>query len=261
MENCHTTRPRVLLVESEPVQAKLLTSLMLSLNLCPLGPVTTATEALELCRYDWPELAILDVQLPGAMDGIELATQLAHLGSLPLVFLCGDLDDTALLERIAQTQPLALLTKPYQTSVLQQIISQGLALGSSLAPVALPTPPPPTQEAAVAEWNMPLLYVRERGMLVRLAVSDIACVHMSQQYAVLNLISGHRHSVRMTLAELRKYLPGNNFVQCHRSWVVNIDHIERLDPTADVVWLTGGAEATLGRAYRHQVLQRLHILG
>lgn len=250
-------RTKILLIENEPVQAKELTKCVLHLGLHPLGPVVTMTDALELCQHDWPDLAIIGLRPSNAAASLDLATQLGRLRNMPIVFLYENISDDAILERMAQMQPLAVLPKPYKTNALQQIIQQGLSLSSSLSTTPLLGPTLAEPRSPINPW----FYVRERGMLVRVAMMDIACVHMDQQYAVLATTSGRRHSVRMTLAEVLTALSITNFVQCHRSWVVNLHHIERVDPTGDTVWLVGGAEAALGRAYRQRVLQQLTILG
>lgn len=250
----HAVRcPRILLVEDNPIQARLLTTLVRQMGLCPVGPVATAAEALALCHQQWPELAILDVNLAGELDGIELAMHLGLLGHLPLVFLSGT-DDDQILARIDLAQPLAFLPKPYQPEALQRIIAQGLALGSGRHPHVVPLSFEPQLAGAT-------LFVRESNVLVRLEVADIVCVQAVQQHAVLTLASGRRYSVRLSLADVLRQLPATDFVQCHRAWAVSLPHIRQVELSADRLHLTGGIEAHMGRAYRHNVQQHLHVLG
>lgn len=245
-----STPPRILLVEDDPIQARVLTAIIRHLGLCPVGPVATAEEALALYRNDCPDLAILDVYLAGPVDGIELARQLGRLGQVPIIFLSAA-EDEAVYGRMLQTQPMAMLPKPYLPRALQQLIAQGLALGGY--PSTLPALP----GKQAPQW----LFVREGNSLVRLKADEVAAVHMSKQHALLILATGRRYAVRMTLAELLPHLPVPDFVQCHRQWVVNQRHIEQIEPSIDTVCLRGGTEAALGRSYRQGLLGQLCILG
>jgi DNA-binding LytR/AlgR family response regulator len=72
-------------------------------------------------------------------------------------------------------------------------------------------------------------------------------------------VSGRRHSVRTPLAELLLSLP-DTFVQVHRSWLVNLNYVEYVDPIAGIVRLPGTIEAPLGRTYRDELLRRLPLI-
>lgn len=242
--------PRILLVENDPSQARVLAAIIRHFELCPVGPVPTAAEALALCHDARPDLAIVDVHLAGPVDGISLAGRLRQAGVLPVIFLSAT-EDEAIYDRMLQAQPLAILPKPYLPGVLRRLINQGLALGGH-----------PSMQAVLPGKQVPhWLFVREGNSLVRLTADEVAAVHMSQQHAVLILATGRRYAVRMTLAELLPHLPVPDFVQCHRQWVVNLRHIEQIEPAADTVRLAAGIEAALGRSYRQSLLSKLRILG
>jgi DNA-binding LytR/AlgR family response regulator len=97
--------------------------------------------------------------------------------------------------------------------------------------------------------------------LVRLDVTNIVSVQAVQKHAVITMVSGRRHSVRLTLAEVLAYLSSADFVQCHRAWIVSLRHIEHVELSANLVRLTDGTDALLGRAYRQNIQQCLRIIG
>ena len=53
------------------------------------GPISTAEEALAECFRQPPDLALIDIGLSGAIDGITLAAEIATL-DVPIIFLTGD---------------------------------------------------------------------------------------------------------------------------------------------------------------------------
>ncbi|MDO7848578.1 response regulator transcription factor [Hymenobacter sp. M29] len=244
--------PRVLVVEDNPIQANILAAFVQQMGFSPVGPVSTAREALELCRYDLPHLAILDIKLAGEMDGIDLAINLRSLGKIPLVFVSGN-SDYLVLQRIQKVRPVALLSKPYQPSLLQQAISQGVLMNTALFSL---TPAGFTQLPTESS-----LFVRESNLLVRLDVTNVVSVQAVQKHAMITMASGRRHSVRLTLAEVLAHLPPADFVQCHRAWIVSLRHVEHVELSANLVHLSDGTTALLGRAYRQNIQQFLRIIG
>jgi DNA-binding LytR/AlgR family response regulator len=241
----------ILVVEDSPSQARVLCTCLLQLGLPLLGPVATAAAALALCATTWPALAVIDLGLEASNDGVELAQQLQRQAPLPLVFISAT-DDTQLLARAQALQPLAILPKPFTMTSLRRMVELGL-YGQARTP--LDWQPGASTEPAPSPW----LFVRERDVLTRIALADITCVHTEQKHAVLTLVSGRRHSVRTPLAELLLSLP-DTFVQVHRSWLVNLNHVEYVDPVAGVVRLPGTLEAPLGRTYRDELLRRLPLI-
>jgi DNA-binding LytR/AlgR family response regulator len=247
--------PSVLVVEDSPTQAKLLSACLLQLGLPLVGPAASATEALALCAATWPALAIIDLGLAVGHDGVALAQELRQQGPLPLIFISAT-DDTVLLARARALQPLAILPKPFTITSLRRMVELAI-YGRARTPLdwQAAAPAPAATEPAASPW----LFVRERDVLMRLAVADVTCVHTEQKHAVITLASGRRHSVRTPLAELLLSLP-DTFAQVHRSWLVNLDYIEYVDPLAGIIRLPGAVEAPLGRTYRDELLRRLTLI-
>jgi DNA-binding LytR/AlgR family response regulator len=242
----------ILVVEDSPTQARLLSTCLAQLGLPILGPAATAAAAVALCATTRPALAIVDLALGVGPDGVALAQELRQAGPLPLIFISAT-DNTTLLERARLLQPLAILPKPFTITSLRRMVELGI-YGHVHTPLDWEAPAPTVAPAASA-W----LFVRERDVLMRLAIADITCVHTEQKHAVITLVSGRRHSVRTPLTELLLSLP-DTFVQVHRSWLVNMNFVEYVDPAAGVIRLPGSVEAPLGRTYREELLRRLPLI-
>jgi DNA-binding LytR/AlgR family response regulator len=242
----------ILVVEDSPTQARLLSTCLAQLGLPVLGPAATAAAAVALCATTRPALAIVDLALGVGPDGVALAQELRQAGPLPLIFISAT-DNTTLLERARLLQPLAILPKPFTITSLRRMVELGI-YGHMHTPLDWEAPAPAVAAAAAA-W----LFVRERDVLMRLAIADITCVHTEQKHAVITLVSGRRHSVRTPLTELLLSLP-DTFVQVHRSWLVNMNFVEYVDPAAGIIRLPGSVEAPLGRTYREELLRRLPLI-
>ncbi|MDO7875016.1 response regulator transcription factor [Hymenobacter sp. ASUV-10] len=242
----------ILIVEDNRMQAIVLQDCIESMGLRVIGPVAAATEALQLCEQELPSLAILDVKLNGEADGITLARQIMSLGEVPIVFVSAT-EDLATMARGWQLKPLGFLPKPYNLTSLRRLVELGV-YGQVTTSVQH------NSTVSEAEAAAPWLFVREQNLLVRVAIEDIMCVEIAQKYCLLQLKSGHRHSVRTTLAQLLRRLTRAGFAQVHRSWLVQLRHIKSVDPTTGVIRLPDDVEVPLGRIYRDELIERLRLL-
>lgn len=242
---------RVLIVEDEPLYADQLELHLQRLGYEPVGPAANARTALALFRAEPVDLAMLDVQLRGPLDGIELAAELLAIRRIPLLFLTSLADDTT-FARARPLGPAAYLVKPVEPGALQRALAlavDGFA-AQPLAPDAATPPPSPSSDA---------LFVKENGLLEKIRLRDIRCVEAHDKLCRL-VLAGRVVQVRMPLRELVQHLPPEQFVQIQRSYLINLDHIERLDPVRRLVQV-GEQLLPVSETYHAELLRRLHTLG
>jgi DNA-binding LytR/AlgR family response regulator len=244
---------RVLVVEDEPLYAEQLEAILRELGHEPIGPAPDARIALALHRTEPIDLALLDVQLRGPVDGIALAPQLLAYRSIPLLFLtsCAD-DETFAQARLAG--PAAYLIKPVQPAALQRAMMLAITnFGASAPSTTADVSPPPAQPVSDA------LFVKENGLLEKIRLSEVQCVEADNRVCRL-ILAGRSLVVRMPLRELVQHLPTSRFVQIQRSYFVNLDYVVRLDPVRSLVQV-GEQVLPVGRTYQAELLRRLPTLG
>lgn len=112
------TRPRILIVEDEGQVARLLESYLNRLGHAVAGVADNGADALRLAATERPALALLDIELAGPMDGIELAAQLWREHNLPTMFLTGRSDE-ATLEQVRKSDSFGYLLKPVRLEELK----------------------------------------------------------------------------------------------------------------------------------------------
>jgi DNA-binding response OmpR family regulator len=77
---------RILIAEDDPVIAIGLVARLKALGHEPLGPATDGRQAIELARADPPDLAILDLMLPGA-NGLVVCKTIQAEARVPVIML------------------------------------------------------------------------------------------------------------------------------------------------------------------------------
>ncbi len=81
--------------------------------------------ALELCRGERPDLALLDIRMPG-LDGLELARRLREETTVPFLFFSA-YDDEELVQRAVKLGALGYLVKPIDVARIVPMLHAALA--------------------------------------------------------------------------------------------------------------------------------------
>lgn len=201
-----------------------------------------------------PELAFLDIQMPG-LNGLEVAQGIEGLTRVVFV--------TAFDEYAVQAfehAALDYLLKPLKTERLTQTIERIKA--------ALATPSPalqdiqdgrlsdvlqhmlrvPTQDAP----RLRFMRVTQGDLMHQIAVDDVLFFHADDKYTVVQTASTE-HLIRTPITELAQQLDPDQFWQVHRSTLVNLKHVAgtRRDESSRLfVRIKGHAqELAVSRAY------------
>jgi DNA-binding LytR/AlgR family response regulator len=105
-------------------------------------------------------------------------------------------------------------------------------------------------------WADEVLFVREGDDLVRVRLADIQYVEAKGDYMLVQTASG-QHMVHATMKKIEERLPAGAFVRVHRSYLVRIDQVERIEGDR---LLMDGAQIPVGPTYRETLLGRIRSL-
>ena len=93
-------KARILVVEDEPVVALDISTMLLGMGFEVLPPVSTGRLAVEAAREYKPDLILMDIALPGGIDGIEAAVAIRARDDIPIIYMTANADP-ATVERAA----------------------------------------------------------------------------------------------------------------------------------------------------------------
>lgn len=114
-------KPRVLVVEDETIVAEDIRVKLEGSGYPVAGIASTGPEAIALAGKLCPEIVLMDIRLPGEMDGVEAATQLLKRFDVALIYLTAFADQQT-LGRAKVTGPFGYIVKPFTQTELQSII-------------------------------------------------------------------------------------------------------------------------------------------
>jgi AmiR/NasT family two-component response regulator len=123
-------RPRIVIAEDEAIIRLDLKELLVEEGYDVVGETGRGDEAIDLVRSLRPDLAILDVKMPG-LDGLTVARQIAA-ERLAGVLVLTAFSQRDLVEQARDAGALAYLVKPFQKSDLVPAIELALARHAEL---------------------------------------------------------------------------------------------------------------------------------
>lgn len=127
MTDAPATPKRILIVEDEALVALYTRELLEDAGYEVIGIAPTGLGALSMASVAPPDLALVDIRIPGGMDGIATAAELRAQHGTGVIFVSGTLDAPT-LERIRPLAPNACLQKPVRPEDL--LASVARATGS-----------------------------------------------------------------------------------------------------------------------------------
>ncbi len=119
------TKQRVLIAEDEAIIGMHLKSALTGLGYEVIGVVNNAADAVRRCGESRPDIILMDIVMPGTMDGIEAAREIMNAYDIPVVYLTGNAD-MATVARARETNPYGYIIKPVNAQHLFSTIDTAL---------------------------------------------------------------------------------------------------------------------------------------
>ncbi len=203
---------RAIVVDDEPLARDELTFL---LNQCDgvdvVGEARFAAEAERLCDHVEPQVAFIDLRMPGP-DGLALADILRAKHPELEVVLVSAHDDGVL--RGFEEQITDYLLKPVRLERLRQTLDRVAAARPDLARRPIP---------------LERFAVRRKNAYVVVNLEDIIYFEARDEL-VWAVTTEDRFAIDLTLAALAEQLDSADFFQSHRSCIVRVDCIRLIEP-------------------------------
>ncbi len=109
---------RLLVVEDEVLVARDIQARLQRMGYEVVGTVARGEDAVSTALAESPDLILMDINLKGEMDGIEAATQINEVSSVPVIY-CTAYSNDEVLERAKITSPFGYVLKPFDNRELE----------------------------------------------------------------------------------------------------------------------------------------------
>jgi diguanylate cyclase (GGDEF)-like protein/PAS domain S-box-containing protein len=121
----HLKQASILVVEDEAIVARDIAEQLRELGYRVLGHAVNGAQAIDLAGQLRPDLILMDIALPGALDGIAAAEAIRAQWAIPVVFLSAFSDDSV-LARATVAEPFGYLIKPFSERELRTVLEMAL---------------------------------------------------------------------------------------------------------------------------------------
>lgn len=242
----------VMIVEDEPEIRKLLGKIVERQEgfevVCEAGDFASAVT--EFTKYR-PEVVFVDIDLNGE-SGIECAKVMSALEpQLKIIFA------TAHSEYMANAFELYAfdyIVKPFDVERVARTLSKIRAASGS------PSVEAETAKPALATDDTGKLLIRGRERMDFIATDDIIYIERSESQTEI-VTAGETFRTSASLGELEQRLPSARFMRCHKSYIINIDRIVKIEPYGRwtyVVRFRGTDATALITAQKYEELKSLY---
>jgi len=237
----------ILIVEDDMIIAANLSIQLTSLGYEVAGILPRGEEAIIHVKEHSPHILLMDINLKGALNGIDTARAIQKFQDIPIIYLTANSDDVT-FEKAKETQPKAFITKPFNKLSLQRTIAlvveqmkEGKEASQSI------------QDIEVLEDR---IFVRHNGRMEKLLLEDILYIEADRNYCTLNT---HKinHMLTCTLKVMEEKLPKSSFIRVHRSFIINIS---KLDVLADGHLEIGRKAIPIGKSHKELLLSRIRTI-
>jgi DNA-binding LytR/AlgR family response regulator len=201
-------------------------------------PAISYTEGKELIDTERPDIAILDINLSGRKDGIDLAKYIRENHDIPFIFLTS-FADKATLERAKQVNPPAYLIKPFNKEELYTSIEIALFNYQK------------TKNVEVKKKDF--VFVKQKQLFIKIYFKDILFLKSDHVYTEIFVDKGEKYIIRESLGEYANQL-NDDFVRVHRSFIVNFQHITKVE--ANQLWINE-FDVPISKQHRNDILEKL----
>lgn len=205
------------------------------------GECATGEEAIPAIERLGPDLVFLDVQMPG-LSGLEVLRALQGKFMPRVIFLTA-YDDYAL--EAFEAEAIDYLLKPIDEGRFEAALSRARRVlrldrhedlcGMLETSLSLESPHPASLKRPLIDSPSPQLrrFAIRRGREVSFVeLAEVDWIEGLGDYAGLH-VNGRTHLVRETLTSLALRLDSHHFLRIHRSTIVRVDRIIRVDSLAN----------------------------
>jgi len=228
-------------------------------------------EAIRAIKMHKPDLAFLDIQMPG-FDGFSVVQGLMEVEPPLFVFVTAYQDHAI---RAFEAQAVDYLLKPVDEQRLADTLDRvrqrlaekrGVEEAGRLKGVLAEVAPEAVDtiddagEAPASNRFEKLINIKDRGQIFRVDVDKIERIDAAGDYMCI-YTGDNTLILRETMKDLEKRLDPRRFQRVHRSTIVNLDLVRQVKPHTNgecFLVLDSGAQVKVSRSYREVVARFVH---
>lgn len=219
---------KILIVEDNVIIADDMQSMLEEIGYEIVDNVIVYEQAIEVLKNQHVDLVLIDIILASDKTGIDLGKHIREVYNIPFIFVTSN-SDRATVENAKTVKPDGYLVKPFEQQDLYTSIEIALSNFNYSKKGATPGMSNDTSDSLVSNSVLKdSIFVKKQHLYYRIQFGDIQFIKADNVYLEVNTVD-KKFLVRSPLKDYLEKLPKNKFYRAHKSYIVNVDHIDAIN--------------------------------
>ena len=213
-----------------------------------IGSCSNGVEAINTIEAKHPDLVFLDIEMP-EINGFDVLSNLDK-DKMPIVVFVTAFSEYAV--KAFEVSALDYIHKPFDKSRLQQAIKRAGDILDNKQVQEIRTKLERFLTKKMEEEKLERFILKTGGNIYLVKTSEVLWIEASGNYVDI-VTENKRHLFRSTLTGLKNKLDHHVFYQIHRSTIVNLDYVSRIEEWSYgdyKVVMKNGEELKMSRNYK-----------
>ena len=214
---------KILVVEDDHFLAEELVDKLKDLGYNPLPYQTESTGTITVIKSEIPDVILMDIELDGVIDGIDLARIINAKYNIPIVYMTATSDKH--LKNAVNTEHYGFLSKPFTKSQVKISIERAILM---------------QMERVSKQETNDKIFVKQDDSYQAILVDDILYIE-AQEWESLVTTSDGEKLVKVSFSNLEKQIRNTKLVRVQRSFMINPEKVSEI--------AAGGIAVKIGNRY------------
>lgn len=215
---------KVIIIDDEPLARSIVAEYLQSYpELQLLQECNDGFEGIKAIMQHQPDLIFLDIQMP-KITGFEM---LELIEQPPAVIFTTAFDEYAI--KAFETHAVDYLLKPFSKERFDKAVQKWMEQKAVTPTVPAAATESLLETASLAPGQNQRIVVKNGAKIKIIPVHEVLYLEAADDYVKIHTAESY-YLKNKTMAHFEKALDAQQFARCHRSYMVNVQHIARIDP-------------------------------
>ncbi len=222
---------KILIVEDNVIIADDIQSQLEEIGYTIVDNVIDYEQAVRALKNNKVDLVLIDIILASEKTGIDLGKHIRKNYNIPFIFVTSN-SDRATVEKAKDVKPNGYLVKPFE----QQDLYTAIEIAISNFNYEVEERLKEDEESQEDEKDKIIsnavlkdsIFVKKQHLYYRIQFDDIQYIKADNVYLEINT-EEKKYLVRSALKDYLEKLPSDKFYRAHKSYIVNLDHIQAIN--------------------------------
>lgn len=247
---------KILIVEDNVIIADDMQNMLEDIGYEIVDNVIVYEQAVEVLKTKQVDLVLIDIILASDKSGIDLARHIRENYHIPFIFITSNADK-ATVDSAKMVKPDGYIVKPFEQQDLYPAIEVSLNnFGKQNRVMENGEANSPASGGGVATGSIlkDSIFVKKQHLYYRVPFKDIQFIKADNVYLELNT-ADKKFLVRSPLKDYLEKLPSNKFFRAHKSYIVNVDHINAINARDIVI---NGTQIPISKDFKEFILSSMN---